>query len=279
LWGRKWHSRRYEVSAAAWEAEMKVTKQSYKIRMASCNLAPLGIAVLLGIAVCASGAQEQQRPPIDSATMQATPKAATSSEKEAGQPVPQQRNPRYELGKGDVLDLNFPFTPEFNQTTVTVQPDGYITLTDLGDVYVAGKTVRELREALQTAYGKILHDPVINVVLKDFEKPYFIAGGQIGHPGKYDLRGDTTLSEAVAIAGGFTENSKHSQVLLFRRVSNEWAEARIVNVKRMFQAGNLTEDIYLKPGDMFFVPQNAISKIRKWIPYTSISGAFNPTGF
>jgi hypothetical protein len=49
-----------------------------------------------------------------------------------------------------------------------------------------------------------LHNPIINVVLKDFEKPYFIAGGQVAHPGKFDLRDDTTLTEAIAIAGGFT---------------------------------------------------------------------------
>jgi polysaccharide biosynthesis/export protein len=162
---------------------------------------------------------------------------------------------------------------------VTVHPDGYITLTDLGDLYVVGKTVPELGELLKTAYAKILRDPVINVVLKDFEKPYFIAGGEIGHPGKYELREDITLTQAIAIAGGFTGSSKHSQVLLFRRVSNDWAEVKILNVKKMFQARNLSEDLHLQPGDMFFVPQNRISKIRPWIPYTSVSTGLSPTGF
>lgn len=192
----------------------------------------------------------------------------------AGQPTLQQRNPRYQLCKGDIFELNFPLTPDFNQT-VTVHPDGYITLVSVGDLYVAGKTVPELRELLKTAYSKTLHDPIINVVLKDFEKPYFIAGGEVSKPGKYELRDDTTLTQAIAIAGGFNENSKHSQVLLFRRVSNDWAEARVLNVKKMFQAGNLSEDLHLQPGDMFFVPQNRISKIRKWIPYTAVSTGFN----
>ena len=213
-----------------------------------------------------------------SATEQAATGATTGSEKGADRPELQRRNPRYQLCKGDTFDLTFPFTPEFNQT-VTVHPDGYITLTSLGDLYVAGKTVPELREALQTAYAKILHDPVINVVLKDFEKPYFIAGGQIGRPGKYDLRDDTTLTEAIAIAGGFTGSSKHSQVLLFRRVSNDWAEVKVLNVKKMFQAGNLTEDLHLQPGDMFYVPQNAISKIKPWVPYTGVTTGFNATAF
>jgi polysaccharide export outer membrane protein len=233
-------------------------------------LASTGIAFFLGTTVCSSGAQQERKPSNVPATELVAFQAMRGSEKEASLPELQRRNPRYELSKGDIFDLTFPFTPEFNQT-VTVQPDGYITLTNLGDQYVAGKTIPELRELLQTIYAKILHNPVINVVLKDFEKPYFIAGGQISHPGKFDLRDDTTLTEAIAIAGGFTENSKHSQVLLFRRVSHDWVEVTKLDVKRMFQAGNLTEDLHLQPGDMFFVPQNSISKIKKWIPYTSLS--------
>lgn len=233
-------------------------------------LASIGIAVLLGTAVCAFGAQEEPKLPRVAATGRATIQDTKGSEKGEASPELQKRNPRYELSKGDTFDLTFPLTPDFNQT-VTVQPDGYITLMSLGDLYVAGKTVPELRELLQAAYAKILLDPVINIVLKDFEKPYFIAGGEVAHPGKFDLRDDTTLTEAIAIAGGFTEGSKHSQVLLFRRVSNDWAEVKVFNVKKMFQAGNLTEDLHLQPGDMFFVPQNNISKIKKWIPYTSLS--------
>lgn len=241
-------------------------------------LVSVGIVLLVGTAVCAARAQEKQGPPTAVATTPMTSEAATGSKGGANQPVLQERNPRYQLSKGDTFDLTFPFTPEFNQT-VTVHPDGYITLTGVGDLYVAEKTVPQLRELLLTTYATILHNPVINVALKDFQKPYFIAGGDVAHPGKYDLRADTTLTEAVAIAGGFTESSKHSQVLLFRRVSTDWAEVKVLNVKKMFQARNLTEDLHLEPGDMFFVPQNRVSKIKKWIPYTAVSTGFNPTGF
>jgi polysaccharide export outer membrane protein len=257
-------------------AEMNGIAQRSIVKMVSGWLTSIGIAVLLGTTVCASGAQEEPKPPKVAATGRATIQDLRGSDKEEAPPELQRRNPRYELSKGDTFDLTFPLTPEFDQT-VTVQPDGYITLSSLGDLYVAGKTVPELRELLRTAYAKILLDPVINVVLKDFEKPYFIAGGQVSHPGKFDLRDDTTLTEAIAIAGGFTENSKHSQVLLFRRVSNDWAEVKVLNVKKMFQTGNLTEDLHLQPGDMFFVPQNYISKIKKWIPYTSMG--LDPTRF
>src|ERR1022692_2852646 len=184
----------------------------------------------------------------------------------------QERYPRYKLEFGDQFDVSFELSPEFNQA-VTVQPDGYITLRGAGDVHVAGQTVPELTETLRRAYGKILNAPLISVVLKDFEKPYFIADGQVGKPGKYELRGDTTLTQAVAMAGGFQDTAKHSQVLLFRVVDSDWVSAKIINVKQMEKEGNLHEDPYLHPGDMVFVPKNRFSKIKPFLPSSSM-GAF-----
>jgi polysaccharide biosynthesis/export protein len=189
-------------------------------------------------------------------------------------PQLQQRYPRYKVQAGDQFDVNFELSPEFNQT-VTVQPDGFVTLRGVGDLHVAEQTVPELTETLRRAYGGILHDPLISVMLKDFEKPYFVADGQLGKPGKYDLRGDTTLTQAIAMAGGFTESSKHSQVLLFRRVSDQWTEAKIFNIKKMEHEGNLSEDPFLHPGDMLFVPKNTFSKIQKFIPNGNM-GAYVP---
>ena len=176
---------------------------------------------------------------------------------------------RYTVHPSDMLELTFPLTPEFNQN-VMVQPDGYITLRDVGDILAAGRTLPELNEAIKRAYSKILHDPAVSVYPKDFEKPYFVVGGQVGKPGKFDWRGDVTLTEAIAIAGGFTDAAKHSQVLLFRRVSDEWAEAKLINVKQMINARNLGEDPVVQPGDMLYVPKNTISKVKPFIPIPTV---------
>jgi len=190
----------------------------------------------------------------------------------------QERNPRYRLLKGDSFDVDFAFSPEFNQTVV-VQPDGYITLRGAGSMHVEGQTIPELTETIKKAYANILHNPVVTVALKDFEKPYFVAAGQVAKPGKYDLRSDLTLVEAVAIAGGFTESSKHSQVVLFRRVSDQWVEARLFNVKQMLQSRDLREDAHLRPGDMIYVPKNTISKIQRYIPTPSMGTYLAPSQF
>jgi polysaccharide biosynthesis/export protein len=185
-------------------------------------------------------------------------------------PVPIQRQWRYQVQPGDSFSIRFPDTPEFNQGDVTVQPDGFVTLQALGEVFVAGKTLPELREIIQKSYSTIVSSQVVTVELKDFEKPYFVVGGEVAHPGKFDLRGDTNVTEAVAIAGGFRDTAKHSQVLLFRRVSDQWMEAKKLDMKKMLAVGNLSEDLHLRPGDIIFVPKNAISKIKPFLPVPGV---------
>jgi polysaccharide export outer membrane protein len=202
--------------------------------------------------------------------------ASAATPAASNDPQFQSRTSRYKIAPGDTFDVSFELSPEFNQTAVAVQPDGFVTLRSIGDIKVQGQTVPELTQTLRAAYSKILNDPLISVSLKDFEKPYFVADGQLGKPGKYDLRGDTTLTQAIAIAGGFTDASKHSQVLLFRRVSDQWMEAKIINVKAMEKAGSLKEDPLLHPGDMLFVPKNTMSKIDKFFPSASMGTFFRP---
>lgn len=200
--------------------------------------------------------------------------AAAADASQSGAPQFQQRSPRYRIQAGDSFEVSFELSPEFNQT-VAVQPDGFVTLRGVGDVKVAGETVPELTQTLKQAYAKILNEPLISIVLKDFEKPYFVADGQVSKPGKYDLHGSTTLTQAIAMAGGFETSAKHSQVLLFRRIDDKWTEAKLINVKKMEKDGNLSEDPVLHPGDMLFVPKNTLSKIDRYFP-TSNLGAFVP---
>lgn len=188
-----------------------------------------------------------------------------------------QRRPRYRVAPGDVLALDFPFTPGMDQT-VTIQPDGYVTLRDVGDFYAQGKTTAELASGLETSYSKILNAPTITVDLKNFQEPYFVVGGQVGHPGKYELRADTTVIEALAISGGLTPSSKHSRVLLFRRVNASTVEVRKLNVKRMLRKADLSEDVYLRPGDMIYVPKNIISKVQRFLPTSALSMYFSGKG-
>jgi len=231
----------------------------------------------LALAAGAGAAQQPSvGPPPQSAPLpNAQPAGNTQSDPQ--RPALRQRYPRYKIRSSDVIDLAFRFTPEFNQE-VTVQPDGYIQARGLpNDVYVQGLTVSELATTLQKAYASILNEPEISVTLKDFDKPYFVAGGLVGKPGKYDLRGTTTATQAVAMAGGFADGAKNSQVVLFRRANtDDWVEVKVLNLKQVLKGKNLNEDTVLQPGDMLYVPKSTWSKIEKFLPRSSLGAYFSP---
>lgn len=188
------------------------------------------------------------------------------------------RRPLYRLNRSDVVALSFTLSPELDQT-LTVQPDGYVALKDAGPVFAQGLTLEEFRMAVGRAYTGYLHDPQVAVALKEFEHPYFVAGGEVGKPGKYELRGDISIMEAVEIAGGFTHVARHSQVLLFRRVNDDLVEARVFNLKRMLKDKSLGEVPELRPGDLVFVPQNSISKIERFLTKPSFGMYVSSTQF
>lgn len=194
-------------------------------------------------------------------------------------PVLQERHPRYKLQRQDVVALTFPLSTELNQT-VTVQPDGYINLQDAGSIYAQGLTAPELVEAVKKAYTGTLHNPIVNVDIQDFQKPFFTVSGQVAKPGQYELRSDLTVAEALAVAGGMTAQTAKTQVFLFRKTSNNWFEVRKVNMKEIQQGKNLSEDAYLKEGDMVYVPEKFIANFKKYVPYTINAGTyFNPVNF
>ncbi|MGA7921624.1 MAG: polysaccharide biosynthesis/export family protein [Candidatus Acidiferrales bacterium] len=226
------------------------------------TLKGLGLAVLLALAPVGLMAQQNS-----SMAMTRSMSASATEPSQPGddRPALQQRNPRYRIMRDDILNLSFPISPEMNQT-VTVQPDGYITLLSVGSLFVQGMTVPELTDALTKAYSKVLHDPLIEVDLKDFQKPFFVVTGQVAKPGQYDLRYDTTVSEAIAISGGLLPTAK-TQLLIYHRVSPGWMEVKKYNLKDFLNGKNVNEDAEVRPGDLIFIPEKAITNFRKYVPY------------
>lgn len=263
-------SKVYELlSCVAFSLAMAVLHVAY----AAAQNGPAAVAGLNSAATAAPSTPSPSTPGVPGSNSTSSPPATMQDT--GNRPQFQPRDSRYRLEPGDTFDINFDLSPEFNQQAVAVQPDGFVALRGVADVKVQGQSVPELTQTLRKEYGKILNNPIISVVLRDFQKPYFIADGQVARPGKYELRGDITLTEAIAMAGGFLESAKHSQVVLYRRVDDNWTSAQLIDVKKMQAERNLREDPFLHPGDMLFVPKNRLSKVRSFLPSTNV-GAFAP---
>lgn len=184
-------------------------------------------------------------------------------------------NPRYRLNPGDVVEVQYRYTPEYNQT-VTIQPDGFVSLEIVGDVKMGELNLKEARELLISRATERLKEPEITLVLKEFQKPYFVIAGEVTQPGKFEMREKVTALQAVMLAGGFKDSARSSQIVLFRRINSETAEVKLINLKSIKRTSELEKDLELEPGDMLFVPKNRLAKIERFMKMANIGFFFNP---
>jgi polysaccharide biosynthesis/export protein len=199
----------------------------------------------------------------------------------AAGPQLETRDNRYHLHTGDVLGLTYRYSPEYD-ATAPIQPDGYADFPMLGELKLSGLTVDQAREQILARANTRLKDPEISVILKEFEKPYYVVGGEVGAPGRYEIRGPLTALRAVEIAGGIRESGKANQVLLIHPISETDATTRLINLKHVMKKGDISEDAAIQPGDILIVPKTKLAKVE---PYVKLAnpGSYglyvNPTSF
>jgi polysaccharide export outer membrane protein len=187
------------------------------------------------------------------------------------------RDQRYRIQPTDRLELNYRYSPEDDQTLV-VQPDGFVSLKLAGDIKLAGLTLEEARTNLLDSLRKRLNDPEITLTLVEYVRPSFTIAGHVASPGRYEIHGPVNAIEAIAMAGGFRDNAKHSQVILFRRLDKDHNETRIVNFKQLTNPSHphLEESFNVQSGDILFVPKNRISKFGDYVHWVNFGGAVTP---
>jgi polysaccharide biosynthesis/export protein len=203
--------------------------------------------------------------------------AAAQQKNDDENKIPPQLKPavekRYRINPGDVLEIIYRYTPEFNQT-VTVQPDGFVVLQIVGGLELKGLTVEEARQKILENAVKRLKDPEITLLLKEFQKPYFVVAGEVVQPGKFQMNENVTALQAVLLAGGFKDSAKSSQILVFRRINSDTAEVKLLNLKGIKKTSDLENDFELESGDMIFVPQNTITKVERYIKFVNLASIF-----
>jgi polysaccharide biosynthesis/export protein len=200
--------------------------------------------------------------------------AQTNRDKNA----PQLKTPevnRYKLVAGDVIEISYRYTPEFNQT-VTIHPDGFVVLQIVGEIKLSGLNLEQARQEIINKASQRLRDPEVTLVLKEFQKPYFVVSGEVTQPGKFEIREEITALQALMTAGGFKDTAKSSQILVFRKINAEFAEVKTLNLKNIRKTSDLENDLTLESGDIIFVPRNNFSKIERFVRLTSLTSFLSP---
>jgi len=158
----------------------------------------------------------------------------------------------YVLAPEDVVDINVWRNGALTRT-VFIRPDGKISLPLIGDVLAAGLTPSQLQEAIKERLKEYKETPEVSVVVRDIGSFSVYIMGEIARPGKLQLRGDTTLLQAITQAGGFTQFAKSDKILVLRREGTYETRLR-VRYHDIVSGRNPAANIILKRGDTIVVP-------------------------
>ncbi len=134
---------------------------------------------------------------------------------------------------------------------VTVLNDGTIAYPLIGQVAVAGKTPSQAADILKTRLLKYVRHPVVNVAISQLAQPTVLVLGDVKSPGKYPLRSDARVSDAIAAAGGLGDiNGDYPEA----RVSDPSGHVTNVSLQRLLRTGDTTQDERLGEGSVVYVP-------------------------
>jgi polysaccharide export outer membrane protein len=157
--------------------------------------------------------------------------------------------PEYRIGIEDVLDISVWNVAEL-QKTVPVRPDGKVSLPLVNDIVAAGLTPMELRKILTEKIGAYVQNPDVSVVVREIRSLKVSVMGQVRSPGRYDLKGPSTVIDALALAGGFTEFAARRRITILRPTG-----AAVQRVAFNYEAAvSKGKNVLLKPGDIVVVP-------------------------
>ena len=150
---------------------------------------------------------------------------------------------------------------------VPVRPDGMITFTFLEDIKVSGLTAQQVDDLLTNELSHYIRQPRVTVRVKEYNSKFVSILGAISTtagiilgpdtprgsrsgPGSYALTGKTTVLQAIARAGGPTDQANLRQV----NIRRETGQAVTVNINKVITQGDVSQNIVLDAGDTVLVP-------------------------
>lgn len=137
-----------------------------------------------------------------------------------------------------------------------VDGEGYIQLPLLGPVYVGGMTAKEIQQDLQMRFEQVIAEPSVVVeVLRHRSQPLYLVG-EFREPTVYYMDRPVNVVQALAHGSGFTEDA---HIRGARVVRGE--RTLPVDIYRLLREGDLSHNIYLKPGDTLYVPDTVEQRV------------------
>ncbi len=168
----------------------------------------------------------------------------------------------YVIQPGDELDVKFFYNADLNES-ITVRPDGRISLQLVGETMAAGLTPQTLTNILTKEYDRELKRPDITVIVRSFGARVYV-DGEVEKPGELELNGPLTVMQAISRAEGATEKA-WQEALVIRRIQGKQPLIIPVDINAVLTGTDFTQDIGLMPFDIVYVPQSPIANVNQWV--------------
>ena len=159
--------------------------------------------------------------------------------------------PDYRLVAGDKLRVEV-YKDEKLSQSLQVRPDGKITLPLVGDIAAAGRTSIELRDAIATSLKEYNTNPIVTVMVVETVPPLIYVMGEVVTAGPQPLKGEMTVLQALAAAGGFKDFANTKNIRVLRRGAGGIQTTLSFNYKDAIRG--VAPPIVLQPGDTIIVP-------------------------
>ena len=215
------------------------------------RLAGLLLAALFATSpLVGHGEQQPTSPQTQGQAQTRAPGAGPGNPLPALRPSPSESDD-YRIGPEDVLDVLVWKNVDLSHT-VRVRPDGKISLPLVNDVEAAGLTPMALRDVLSKGYAKYFTDLEVSVDVREVHSLKVSVLGLVKSAGRYELKTQTTVLEALALAGGFAEFAKRDKIFVSRPEGASWKRIPFNYLKVL--DGDDRENFFLRRGDIVIVP-------------------------
>ena len=170
--------------------------------------------------------------------------------------------PQYRVGQDDLLEITVFEVMELN-TTARISDAGVITMPLIGPLTAAGRTTQELERTIEDALSeKYINNPHVTVFVKEYGSQPVSVVGAVRMPGIYQIRGQKTLLDMLALAQGLNETAGKT-IQLIRASSttgpadlaNPHGEVIAVDAQDLFENGKTDLNLPVHAGDAINVLQ------------------------
>ena len=156
----------------------------------------------------------------------------------------------HKLVVGDKLRVEVYRDAQMSQS-LQIRPDGKITLPLVGDVAAAGKTPAALRDTLTTSLKEFITNPVVTVIVVEAQPQTVSVIGEVNSPGTHPIKAQTTVIEALALAGGFKDFANTKNIVI-QRATMTGVKSLKFNYKDAIKSEG--KPMCVEPGDVIIVP-------------------------